>query len=331
MKLVAVTACPTGIAHSQMAAESLEQTAKAEGHEITVEIQGAMGAENELSRDDIAAADAVIIAADTSVNRDRFTEVPVVKGIVKEGINDPEGLIERAQEAAGVDESEDAGAATARTEPEAGAENETDTDAGTVADADASMTLVAVTACPTGIAHSQMAAESLEQAAKNEGHRITVEIQGAMGAENELSDEEIAAADAVIIAADTSVNRDRFAGVPVVKGTVKEGINDPEHLLERAREATGKGATDTGTDAAAESDARTGTAGAETTTTEATVEGGVSTSTSTDTGTGTSASAGAQADAETEEAIVAGQADVPPDQVGGDPRKGLFARLKRLF
>lgn len=73
MKFVAVTACPTGIAHSQMAAENLEQEAAKQGHEITVEIQGAMGAENELTAADIEAADAAIIAADTSPKRSRRT------------------------------------------------------------------------------------------------------------------------------------------------------------------------------------------------------------------------------------------------------------------
>jgi PTS system fructose-specific IIB component len=99
MKLVAVTSCPTGIAHSQMAAENLEQTAPDLGHDIEVEVQGAMGAENELSAEDIAAADAVIIAADTAVSRDRFEDKPVVKGTVKDAVNDPEGLIERARAA----------------------------------------------------------------------------------------------------------------------------------------------------------------------------------------------------------------------------------------
>lgn len=101
MKLVAITSCPTGIAHSQMAAENLEQTAAKLGHEIRVEIQGAMGAEDELSSDEIVAADAVIIASDTSVNRDRFTEKTVVKGTVKDAVNDAESLIEEAIERAG--------------------------------------------------------------------------------------------------------------------------------------------------------------------------------------------------------------------------------------
>jgi PTS system fructose-specific IIB component len=112
MELVAVTSCPTGIAHSQMAAENLETTAEEMGHDITVEVQGAMGAENELSADDIADAGAVIIAADTSVSRDRFTEKPVVKGTVKDAVNDARSLVEEAVSAV---ESGDTGEVTATT------------------------------------------------------------------------------------------------------------------------------------------------------------------------------------------------------------------------
>lgn len=103
MKLVAVTSCPTGIAHSQMAAENLEQTAEKLGHEIRVEVQGAMGAEDELTAAEIEEADAAIIAADTSVNRDRFENTPLVKGTVKDAVNDAEGLVNRAVERAGGD------------------------------------------------------------------------------------------------------------------------------------------------------------------------------------------------------------------------------------
>lgn len=105
MKLVAVTSCPTGIAHSQMAAENLETTAEEMGHDIKVEVQGAMGAENELTADDIAAADAVIITADTAVQTDRFEGKPVVRGPVKAGVNRAGEMIERAVEAAEAGES----------------------------------------------------------------------------------------------------------------------------------------------------------------------------------------------------------------------------------
>lgn len=98
MKFVAVTACPTGIAHSQMAAENLETTAEERGHEIHVEVQGAMGTENEIPADAIAEADAVLIAADTSVQTDRFDGKIVVKGSVKDGVNDAGGMIDEAIE-----------------------------------------------------------------------------------------------------------------------------------------------------------------------------------------------------------------------------------------
>jgi len=103
MKFVAVTACPTGIAHSQMGAENLEQEAKRRGHDIEVEIQGAMGAENELSAADIEGADAAIIAADTSVNRDRFEDIPLIKGTIKDAVNDVEDLLDQAETAGGGD------------------------------------------------------------------------------------------------------------------------------------------------------------------------------------------------------------------------------------
>lgn len=84
MKILAITACPTGIAHTYMAAEQLERTGKALGHAIKVETQGAMGIENRLTEADIAGADALILAADVAIeDRDRFRgiaqvlEVPV--------------------------------------------------------------------------------------------------------------------------------------------------------------------------------------------------------------------------------------------------------------
>jgi PTS system fructose-specific IIB component len=100
MNLVAITACPTGIAHSQMAAENIQTTAEKRGHEIHVEVQGAMGTENEIPDDVLSAADAVIIAADTSVQQDRFGDHVVVKSGVKDGVNDAGGLINEAVERA---------------------------------------------------------------------------------------------------------------------------------------------------------------------------------------------------------------------------------------
>jgi PTS system fructose-specific IIC component len=96
------------------------------------------------------------------------------------------------------------------------------------------MKIVAVTSCPTGIAHTYMAAESLEEAAREAGHSIAVETQGAAGA-NPLTEEQIASADVVVLAADVEVrNRERFAGKPTVTVPIKRAINDPAAILEQA-------------------------------------------------------------------------------------------------
>jgi fructose-specific phosphotransferase system IIB component len=94
--------------------------------------------------------------------------------------------------------------------------------------------LVAVTACPTGIAHTYMAAEQLEKTARALGHQIKVETQGAMGIENELSPPEIRAAEAVVFAADIEVEgRERFAGKQVVEVSVQEAIKNPRAVFDR--------------------------------------------------------------------------------------------------
>ena len=94
--------------------------------------------------------------------------------------------------------------------------------------------VLAVTACPTGIAHTFMAAESLEQHAKKRGISIKVETNGSGGAKNVLTPDEIAAADGIIVAADKNVAMARFAGKRVVITKVADGINKADALLDRA-------------------------------------------------------------------------------------------------
>jgi PTS system fructose-specific IIB component/fructose-specific PTS system IIB-like component len=96
MNIVAVTACPTGIAHTYMAAEQLEKTGKALGHRIKVETQGAMGIENEISAGEVAAADAVIFAVDIPVEQaERFEGKRIVEVPVQQAIKDPKGIFAR--------------------------------------------------------------------------------------------------------------------------------------------------------------------------------------------------------------------------------------------
>ena len=94
--------------------------------------------------------------------------------------------------------------------------------------------VLAVTACPTGIAHTFMAAENLEQLGKKMGIPVKSETNGAEGADNVLTKEEIAAADGIIIAADKNVDMARFDGKHVVKASVSDGIQKGEELIKRA-------------------------------------------------------------------------------------------------
>lgn len=93
--------------------------------------------------------------------------------------------------------------------------------------------IVAVTACPTGIAHTYMAAEAIEKKAKELGYQVKVETRGSAGAKNVLTDDEIAKATGVIVACDTNVPTDRFDGKKVIECQVSDGINKTEELIKR--------------------------------------------------------------------------------------------------
>ncbi len=95
------------------------------------------------------------------------------------------------------------------------------------------MNILAITSCPNGIAHTYMAQEKLEQAAKKLGVNIKVETQGGIGVENELTVEEIEKADGIIIASDRQVDLSRFVGKPLIRESVRAGIHQPEALIQR--------------------------------------------------------------------------------------------------
>lgn len=93
--------------------------------------------------------------------------------------------------------------------------------------------ILAVTACPTGIAHTYMAAENLQKAADKLGVEIKVETQGSIGVENAITEQDIAEADGIIIAADKEIPKDRFTGKKVIVTGVQDGIRKPEELIQR--------------------------------------------------------------------------------------------------
>ena len=220
-KLVAVTACPTGIAHTIMAAEALQQAAERSGHKLQVETQGSAGTRNTLTVADIAAADAVIIAADVSVNAERFAGKSVLNVGTVPAIRDAEGVIRQAL---------------------AQASSNAPVVAAVAAPRDPSLPqIVAITSCPTGIAHTFMAAEGLESGAKANGLTIKVETQGSVGAQNTLSDAEVAAADIVLIAADTNVDLSRFAGKRIYETSTNAAIRDGAAVVRSAMAEAKKG------------------------------------------------------------------------------------------
>ncbi|ARI76447.1 fructose-specific PTS transporter subunit EIIC [Halobacillus mangrovi] len=98
------------------------------------------------------------------------------------------------------------------------------------------MKILAVTACPVGIAHTYMAAENLQKAADEMGVEIKVETQGSIGVENALTEKDIEEADGIIIASDKEVSKERFGGKPLIVVGVQEGIRQPKELLQRFKE-----------------------------------------------------------------------------------------------
>jgi PTS system fructose-specific IIC component len=238
-KIVAVTACPTGIAHTLMAAEALKRAASTMGQQIRVETQGSVGTKERLTEAEIAAADVVILAADIHVNETPFAGKPIHRVTSAEAIRNSKAVIEAAL-ALVMDEPGAVEPSVARAPAPEKAPAAPD-----ASRALGGKKLVGITSCPTGIAHTFMAAEALQKAAKALGHTIKVETQGSVGAKNQLTPEDIAAADAVVIAADTKVDTSRFAGKPLYSTSTKDAMSGGQEVIKAtlAQPAGGKATT----------------------------------------------------------------------------------------
>lgn len=102
MRLLAITGCPSGVAHTHMAAAALQKAGKKVGVEIKVEKQGALGIENKITEKDVEEADVLIIAADLAITgSERFKNIETLKFSVSDGVKKPDELIKAAIEAAG--------------------------------------------------------------------------------------------------------------------------------------------------------------------------------------------------------------------------------------
>ena len=220
-KIVAVTACPTGVAHTFMAAEALKKTAQMRGYEIQVETQGSNGVQNALSSAEIALADLVIIAADIHVSLDRFQGKPVYVVSTSKAIRETQQVIE-----AGIAEANSVETRSPVPSPPIPSP--------TAVPANASRYLIGVTSCPTGIAHTFMAAEALRKAATQLGYEVKIETQGSVGAKNQLTPDDIDRADAVVIAADTHVDLARFTGKRLYQTSTTQALKNGTGVIEAA-------------------------------------------------------------------------------------------------
>ena len=249
MKIVAVASCPTGVAHTHLAAEALKKQAEVMGHDIRVETQGSIGTRDALSDADVAAADVVVLATDVRVDTERFAGKPVFETRTSEAIRNTREVLESALALVPASSSPTASTSPAiSASPTRSTSSATSTSSAASGDADATVVqpvpapagpvagkrLVGITSCPTGIAHTFMAAEALQKAAGALGHHIRIETQGSVGAKNQLTAEEIAAADAVVIAADTQVDASRFAGKPVYRTSTKHAMKGGREVIETA-------------------------------------------------------------------------------------------------
>ena len=102
------------------------------------------------------------------------------------------------------------------------------------------MKILAITACTAGIAHTYIAKEKLENAAKELGDSIKGETQGCIGVENELTPEEVRDADVILISADIRVNKERFKGKPVVEIPISTVMKSPKGVINKIHEKLGK-------------------------------------------------------------------------------------------
>ena len=222
MNLIIVTACPQGVATRFLAARALERAANRRGWSVTTDTRGPDGkADNKPSEAAIQQADLVIAAVGIPVNLDVYAGKRLLQIPVTAALPDPDAILTRAQ-------------AEATPWDPAMASQESIATSTAVGSTSAGKRIVAVTACPTGVAHTFMAAEALTAAAQSAGHKIRVETQGSVGAQDPLTEEEIAAADVVILACDIEVDPGRFSGKRVWRTSTGAALKKPSDTIRDA-------------------------------------------------------------------------------------------------
>ncbi|WLA13869.1 fructose-specific PTS transporter subunit EIIC [Xanthomonas translucens] len=211
-----------------LAAEALRHAASAHGAVLHAEVRTPQGVIAPLDLAAAGSAYPLLLVGDGDADAARFAGAAPLRVSLDAVLDDAAGALAPLLAAADAAPTTTASAAT---------------------QTDAPKRIVAVTSCPTGIAHTFMAAEGLQQAAKTLGYQMRIETQGSVGAQDTLSAAEIADADLVLIAADREVDLSRFGGKRLLKSGTKPAINDGPALIRKAlaeagvHVASGNGAT----------------------------------------------------------------------------------------
>ncbi|MBD3874745.1 PTS fructose-like transporter subunit IIB [Pseudomonas kunmingensis] len=215
MNLLIVTACPNGMVTSVLTSRLLEAAAHRLGWSTAVEVHDPKAIGSPLMPAQIANADLVVVVKTGPLSLQRFVGKRVAQSTPSEALLDPEAFLRSAADTASeLQQADEADAAHSSGKPK----------------------LVAITACPTGVAHTFMAAEALQQAAIRKGYDLQVETRGSVGARNVLEADAIAAADVVLLAADIEVDVARFAGKRVFRCGTGVALKQPDATLDRALE-----------------------------------------------------------------------------------------------
>ncbi|MBH3427987.1 PTS fructose transporter subunit EIIBC [Pseudomonas alkylphenolica] len=226
MNIAIVTACPNGQVSSVLSARLLAAAAQRLGWSTSVEIHDPQQPQGQLSEAVIAAADWVLVVNTGPLDLRRFAGKRLLQCTPAQALADAQHFLRQAAEQATVYEPV---AQTSAVPAGQGAK------------------IVAITACPTGVAHTFMAAEALQQAAQQLGYQLTVETQGSVGARNPLPPAAIAEADVVLLAADIEVPTARFAGKRIYRCGTGVALKQAQATLNKAlaegrEEASGQAA-----------------------------------------------------------------------------------------
>ncbi|MFJ4373556.1 PTS fructose-like transporter subunit IIB [Pseudomonas japonica] len=211
MKLAIITACPNGQVSSVVSARLLDAAAQRLGWSTCVEVHDPARPERQLSAAAIADADWVLVVSSGPLALQRFAGKRLFQSTPAQALGDVDNFLREAAQQATLQRQDTAVAAV---EP--------------------GRRIVAVTACPTGVAHTFMAAEALQQAAQQMGLQLSVETQGSVGARNPLSAAAIAEADVVLLAADIEVPTERFAGKRIYRCGTGVALKQARATLTRA-------------------------------------------------------------------------------------------------